>query len=60
MATLPRVTEVWHLGARVIRVAFSDGLVREFDFAAALHGHHEPASSPAARVVREYRLAEAG
>jgi hypothetical protein len=38
MAPLPRVIKVEHLGARVLRVTFSDGLVRELDFAGALPG----------------------
>lgn len=38
MARLARVTEVQHLGARRLRVTFSDGLVRELDFAGALPG----------------------
>ena len=38
MAVLARVTEVEHLGARTLRVVFSDGLVRELDFAGALPG----------------------
>ena len=33
-----RVTEVEHLGGRVLRVVFTDGLVRELDFTAALPG----------------------
>lgn len=33
-----RVTDVEHLGGRVLRVAFADGLVRELDFAGALPG----------------------
>lgn len=33
-----RVTDVEHLGARVLRVTFSDGLVRELDIAHALLG----------------------
>ena len=33
-----RVIEVEHLGGRVLRVMFSDGLVRELDFAGALPG----------------------
>lgn len=33
-----RVVEVEHLGGRVLRVVFSDGLVRELDFAGALPG----------------------
>ena len=33
---LVRVTEVKHLGARQLRVVFSDGLAREIDFAGAL------------------------
>ena len=38
MSTLTRVTEVRHLGARCLRVTFSDGLVRELDFAGTLDG----------------------
>ena len=38
MVPLPRVTEVEHLGARTLRVVFSDGLVRELDFTDALLG----------------------
>ncbi len=38
MTTLARVTSVEHLGGRVLRVTFSDGLVRELDFADALPG----------------------
>lgn len=38
MSTLARVTDVEHLGGRVLRVTFSDGLVRELDFASALLG----------------------
>jgi Protein of unknown function (DUF2442) len=38
MSALVRVTEVHHLGERVLRVTFSDGLVRELDFADALPG----------------------
>jgi Protein of unknown function (DUF2442) len=33
-----RVTDVEHLEGRVLRVVFADGLVRELDFAGALHG----------------------
>ena len=33
-----RVAEVEHLEARVLRVTFSDGLVRELDFAGELPG----------------------
>jgi hypothetical protein len=33
-----RVMEVEHLGGRVLRVVFSDGLVRELDFAGTLPG----------------------
>jgi hypothetical protein len=36
MTALARVTAVEHLGARLLRVTFSDGLVRELDFADAL------------------------
>ena len=38
MSTFARVTDVKHLGRRVLRVTFSDGLVRELDFASALLG----------------------
>ncbi len=38
MRTLARVTDVEHLGARSLRVTFSDGLVRELDFASRLPG----------------------
>ncbi len=38
MSALARVTEVRHLGDRGLRVTFSDGLVRELDFAGALDG----------------------
>jgi hypothetical protein len=33
-----RVTAVEHLGGRVLRVVFADGLVRELDFEGALPG----------------------
>ncbi|MGD9703802.1 MAG: DUF2442 domain-containing protein [Acidimicrobiia bacterium] len=33
-----RVTDVEHLGGRVLRIVFADGLVRELDFAGALPG----------------------
>jgi hypothetical protein len=38
MTALARVTAVEHLGARLLRITFSDGLVRELDFADALPG----------------------
>lgn len=38
MAELARVTAVEHLGARLLRVEFSDGVVRELDFAGQLPG----------------------
>ena len=38
MSTLARVIEVEHLGARSLRVTFSDGLVREIDFTGMLPG----------------------
>lgn len=98
MATLARVTDVEHLGGRTLRVVFSDGLVRELDFAGQLPGvlamiddddvfaqaavdsvagtvswpvgvdldpdvlHGDAAAAPAVqpRVVREYRLQQAG
>jgi hypothetical protein len=36
--SLPRVASVAHLGGRVLRVEFSDGLVRELDLEGALRG----------------------
>jgi hypothetical protein len=98
MTALARVTTVECLGARAVRVSFSDGLVRELDFAGALpgvlslidddvvfatatvdeaagtvswpvgidldpdvlHGDREPASTPAPRLLREYRLQQTG
>jgi hypothetical protein len=38
MAKLARVAAVEHLGARVLRIEFTDALVREIDFAGALPG----------------------
>lgn len=38
MVTLARVNDVEYLGERVLRVTFSDGFVRELDFAGALTG----------------------
>lgn len=38
MSTLTRVTDVGHVAGRVLRVTFSDGLVRELDFAGTLAG----------------------
>lgn len=38
MADFARVTAVEHLGARLLRVEFSDGVVRELDFAGDLSG----------------------
>jgi len=38
MSVLARVTDVEYLGRREIRVTFSDGLVRELDFAGMLTG----------------------
>ncbi|HXH56372.1 DUF2442 domain-containing protein [Iamia sp.] len=38
MAGLARVTDVKYLGERVLRIVFSDGLVRELDFAEVLSG----------------------
>lgn len=38
MTELIRVTDVEHLGARLLRVSFSDGLVRELDFTNNLPG----------------------
>jgi Protein of unknown function (DUF2442) len=38
MDRLPRVSDVQYLGGRMLRLVFSDGLVRELDFAGALNG----------------------
>jgi hypothetical protein len=38
MADLARVTDVEYLGERVLRIVFSDGSVRELDFAGGLSG----------------------
>lgn len=38
MSRPPRVTSVEHLGGRVLRLVFTDGLVRELDFEGALVG----------------------
>lgn len=38
MSALARVSAVEHIGARSLRITFSDGLVRELDFADALPG----------------------
>ena len=38
VAVLARVTEVEPIGARTLRIVFSDGLVRELDFTDALPG----------------------
>lgn len=38
MEPLVRVTAVHHLGGRLLRVVFSDGLIRELDFTCALIG----------------------
>ncbi len=38
MAKLARVAAVDHLGARVLRIEFTDAVVREIDFAGALPG----------------------
>ena len=38
MTVLARVTAVEYFGARPLRITFSDGLVREIDFADALPG----------------------
>ena len=38
MSRPARVTHVEYLGGRVLRVAFSDGMVRELDFAGSLPG----------------------
>jgi len=38
MAGLARVTDVEHIDGRVLRIEFTDGLVREIDFAGVLPG----------------------
>jgi len=38
MVELTRVAAVEHLGARVLRIEFTDAVVREIDFAGALPG----------------------
>lgn len=38
MSRPARITSVEHLGGRVLRVVFTDGLIRELDFAGALPG----------------------
>lgn len=38
MEILPRVTDVRYLGARSLRLTFSDGLVRDLDFDGQLPG----------------------
>ena len=38
MAELPRVADVEHLGRWLLRVTFTDALVREIDFAGTLDG----------------------
>ncbi len=38
MAATPRVVDVEHLGGRRLCIVFSDGLVRELDFAGTLQG----------------------
>ncbi len=35
---MPRPTDIEHLGGRVLKVTFSDGLVRELDFTGTLVG----------------------
>jgi hypothetical protein len=49
MSRLARVAEVEHLGEHRLRLRFSDGLVRELDFADAVHewgGVFEPLADP--------------
>jgi uncharacterized protein DUF2442 len=50
MSRLARVVDVEHLGEHRLRLTFSDGLVRELDFANAVQewgGVFEPLSDPA-------------
>jgi len=50
MSRLPRVLEVEHLGGYRLRLTFSDGLVRELDFAGVIQdrgGVFEPLGEPA-------------
>jgi hypothetical protein len=44
MRRFARVTAVDHIGAHVLRLSFSDGLVRELDFAGCLRGAFAPLS----------------
>lgn len=49
MSRLPRVLEVEHLGEYRLRLTFSDGLVRELDFAGVIQGRggvFEPLAEP--------------
>ena len=47
MSALPRITRAEHLGGFVLRLTFSDGLVRELDFAGVLEGGvFEPLQDP--------------
>jgi hypothetical protein len=49
MGRLPRVFEVEHLGEHRLRLTFSDGLVRELDFAGVIQGRggvFEPLGEP--------------
>jgi hypothetical protein len=49
MSQLPRVLEVEHLGEHRLRLTFSDGLVRELDFAGVVQGRggvFEPLGDP--------------
>jgi len=50
MSRLPRVLEVEHLGEHRLRLTFSNGLVRELDFAGVIQGRggvFEPLREPA-------------
>ena len=48
MASLPRVVAVEHTEARVLRITFSDDLVRELDLAPMLSGYLESIDDDAA------------
>ena len=65
MDRLPRVTDVQYLDGRKLRLVFSDGLVREFDFEGVSHwnsGNRRLRSDFSAsndrQNIRDFMLAE--
>lgn len=73
MSRPARVTSVEHLGGRVLKLVFTDGLVRELDFEGALqgilatgadfdpdvlHGDQAAVAAHQPRLLSEYRLQE--